>query len=122
MRRDPAIRLLLVDDDSESAEELAELLESYGVVTALAGSAEHARILANTFAPDIALIDLELGKSPGAQLAAEWQTRGHPAIVLLSGRAPSAAETRLFKTEIPPLLSKPLDLSALIALVDRIRP
>lgn len=117
------IRLLLVEDDPDSAEELAELLESHGMTIRVAATAAEARTLQSNFAPEIALVDLQLGESSGAQLAAEWQARGNTVVVLLSGRELTLAERALFGADgPPPLLAKPLNIHALKELVLAGRP
>lgn len=123
MRRERPIRLLLVEDDTESAEELAELLESHGLVTRIATTVAQARAAVEQFAPEFALVDLQLGTSSGAKLAAEWQACSPPMVLLLSGRQLTSAEVCLFGANEPPhLLAKPLDIHALVDLVRTVRP
>lgn len=79
--------------------------------------------MAAGFAPEVALVDLQLGQSSGALLAAEWQAGGGPAVLLLSGRGLTLAERALFGADAPPtLLPKPLDIHALMELVLAVRP
>lgn len=123
MRRDLPIRLLVVEDDTESAEELAELLESHGFVTRIAATVPQARAAVAQFSPEFALVDLQLGTSSGAKLAAELQACPPPLVVLLSGRQLTSAEVGMFGTNAPPrLLAKPLDVQALVDLALALRP
>jgi len=123
MRRDPPLRLLVVEDDADSAEELAELLECHGVIVQVAATAEQALARAAAFGPDLALVDLQLGDSSGADLAARWiAAAGPPRVILLSGRGLTLPEQERFAAvappgALPPLLAKPLDIRALVALV-----
>lgn len=123
MRRDPPLRLLLVEDDAEAGAELAELLEVHGASVSLAATAGEALRLAASESPDMALVDLELGTDSGADLAAHWHgAPGMPVVVLLSGRSLTPAEAARFREGSPPLLGKPLDLLQLLAAVDRLLP
>ncbi|MFC3175514.1 response regulator [Novosphingobium bradum] len=123
MRRDPPVRLLVVDDDAEAAAELAELFEAHGAVVSLAQDAAEALRLVVEARPEIALVDLQLGAASGAELALGWHgTAGAPLVLLLSGRALTAAEAAAFGADAPPLLRKPIDLARLVAEVDRLRP
>lgn len=116
MMRQPPLRILVVEDDPDSGQELVELLECHGVLARLAAGSGEARVLEASFRPDFALIDLELGNGSGAALAADWEPNG-PRSVLLSGRRLSPQERALFPSQPPPFLTKPLNIMALAALI-----
>lgn len=123
MRRDPPLRLLIVEDDAEAAEELAELFEAYGAQVSFAIDAASAMRAAARERPDIALVDLQLGNASGADLARGWHGQpGAPLVILLSGRALAPAEAMRFGEKAPPLLRKPLDLHELLAEIERAFP
>lgn len=111
-------RLLLVDDDREATEELAELLGSYGLDVTVAPDPATAMARAAQERPDWAVIDLELGDESGVTLAtglrARWPDMG---IAFLSGRPLAPAELARLGTTPPPVLTKPLRIDALLALL-----
>lgn len=118
MRRDPPLRVLVVDDDGEAADELAELLEAHGAAAWTAATPAEALQIAADKAPDIALLDLELGTTTSIELALHWH--GHPAtptVILLSGRDLTPAEADQFRT-IPPLMRKPIDVELMLAVIN----
>lgn len=110
------LRILLVEDDADSAEELAELLESYGWSVGTAHTTREAEQLRTASEFDLAIIDLELGADSGVDLALQWGALA-PAlhIVLLSGRKLSQPEQARLGRKIPDVLIKPLEMGALLA-------
>ncbi|MCC8394631.1 response regulator [Paraburkholderia sp. MMS20-SJTR3] len=107
-----AARVLLVEDDAQSREALAELLGALGLACSAAGSAEEALPLAAAQHYDVLLTDLTLPGMSGAELARVVR-REQPSIRVLLvsgyGRSAEIGET------IPGarLLGKPLDFGQL---------
>lgn len=121
MRANAPVRLLVVEDDAEVAADLAELLEAHGAIVRTAGDPTEAMLAAFSEPTDIALIDLELGDSSGADLALQWHGQETaPAVILLSGRRLTPNEEARFAGIVPHLLEKPVDLARLIAEIDRL--
>lgn len=112
-------RVLVIDDDTECAGELAELLESYGCETGVAATLSQARDVAEALQPHCAIVDVVMGPDSGIDLALEWAAEGResPRVVLLSGRALNAAELARFDGPPPPMLLKPADISRLLTLI-----
>jgi len=111
----PPLRLLIVEDDRDAAEELAELLGAWGFAARIAATPDAARAEAAHWQPGAALIDLELGGHSGLGIALQWHGEaGAPRVVLLSGRSLTQGEKALFKGAEPPLLGKPLDIRRLL--------
>jgi ActR/RegA family two-component response regulator len=75
----PLDRILVVDDDVDFAESLASLLELRGYATKVAHNSSRALALAKTFEPDVALIDIRLGRENGLVLVTDLKER-HPGI------------------------------------------
>jgi two-component system, NarL family, nitrate/nitrite response regulator NarL len=70
------LRCLIVDDSDDFLGSATRLLESQGVdVVGSAKTAEQALRLAETLAPDVALVDVELGEEDGIELARELEAR-----------------------------------------------
>jgi DNA-binding NarL/FixJ family response regulator len=78
---------VLIDDSQEFLGAATRLLEAQGVTVLGCGSSRaQALELAATKAPDVALVDIELGEEDGVELAAEL-AGGQPArrVILISG-------------------------------------
>ncbi|WP_084168257.1 PAS domain-containing hybrid sensor histidine kinase/response regulator [Paraburkholderia acidipaludis] len=65
LHESPALRVLIVDDNRDSADSLAMLLELKGHEVRVAYSAAHAREQVEDFAPDAALIDIAMPEIDG---------------------------------------------------------
>lgn len=123
MRRDPRLRILIVEDDAEAAEELAELLEAHGMQVSIATDAVSAIRSVADQRPNVVLVDLQLGNASGADLALAWHDRpGAPLVILLSGRALAPPEAMRFGDKAPLLMRKPLYLPELVAEIMRFFP
>jgi DNA-binding NarL/FixJ family response regulator len=83
------MRCLIVDDSAEFLASAARLLESQGVeVVGIASNHTDAFRLADQLAPDIALIDVELGEEDGIALARELKRRlPRTRVILISAHA-----------------------------------
>src|ERR1700741_1667078 len=62
-------RLLIVDDNEDSAEAMIMLAQSWGHEAAVASDGPRARTVALTFKPDMALVDIGLPGMDGYELA-----------------------------------------------------
>jgi len=89
----PGARVLVVDDNADAADALAELLRLEGYEVRVAGSAEEALAAVEVFSPQLAVLDIGLPSMNGYDLAAALRsnprTRGVRLIALTGyGRAP----------------------------------
>lgn len=77
-RQTPITRILLVDDNSEILEHVAEMLQpDYDVVGKIAdGSVVAAEV--DRLKPDIVVLDISLGSFSGIEIARQLQNRGFP--------------------------------------------
>jgi DNA-binding response OmpR family regulator len=111
------MRILIVEDDSGTAEALAALAESrnHEVRCARDGATAVAIPAGTAFVPDIALIDFRLPDLDGFEVATRLkQMCPDTTLVLLSG-LPAETPT------LPPFhyrLRKPPDMGALLAILD----
>jgi DNA-binding NtrC family response regulator len=80
-------RVLIVDDDPETREALAEVAALEGFVTATAGTLAEAREHLAAGRPDVVLIDLMLPDGQGLELMAEFEDGPRPEVVLITGHA-----------------------------------
>jgi PAS domain S-box-containing protein len=113
-------RLLVVDDDRDFAESLAEVLASlgYDVVTAY----DHASALAcaKRHRPDVAIVDVKLGHASGVDLLNPLRA-DCPDVqcIMMTGFAAIESIIESFRREAVDYLYKPADLESLKATVER---
>lgn len=80
LRRMLPVRCLIVDDSPLFGEEARGLLEQEGVlVVGIAASGDEAVRLAETVLPDLALVDISLGKESGFDVARRLMDGASPA-------------------------------------------
>ena len=118
--RRQAVRVLVVDDDVDSADVMAVMLETRGHTTCVAYSAEQALELAPSFEPDVALLDVSLGACSGYELAEAF--RSHVSLrscrfVALTGHADEATRRHSEAAGFHRHLTKPVDFDALLEAV-----
>ena len=81
-----ALKILIVEDDEEVGQALVETLESSGMRTAYATTGASALSLTKSFAPDIALIDLNLPDIDGMSLLTMMARHGSCGLIIVSGQ------------------------------------
>lgn len=116
-------RILLVDDNEDAAEMLAESLRGLGHVVELAFDGPSALDLATRFVPDVALLDLGLPVIDGYELANRLrQVGGWGAVPLaaLTGYGQPNDRERTYTAGFSAHLIKPVDLSEVDATVRRL--
>lgn len=122
----PPLHLLLVEDDLDTAEELAELLELDAIAVQIAVTLADARSALARHRFDAVLIDLQVNEEPGSELAGELALQPaagaapRPLVIVLSGRGPTPAEHATIGQHVP-LLLKPLRTDALHQLLEPLR-
>ena len=110
--------LLLVDDEAELRELLAEYFTRQGFTVRLAADAAAARALLQQARPDMALLDLNMPGENGLSLA-RWLREAHPQVALLMLTTASDAVDRIVGLELgaDDYVAKPFDLRELLARV-----
>jgi signal transduction histidine kinase/ActR/RegA family two-component response regulator len=117
-------RVLVVDDNVDSATTLAETLAAAGHEVRTAHSAAEAQAVAAAFVPDVAILDIGLPDLDGYALArrlreapgpgAPWRGR----LVALTGYGQAADRERALAAGFDLHVTKPADLVALLEAVD----
>jgi CheY-like chemotaxis protein len=116
------VRALVVDDDRDTLELLAEVLRSRGVLVTAAVSAQEALVALDREVPDILLTDIAMPERDGYDLI--QRVRARP--VERGGRVPAVAITAYARAEdterslasgFQMHLSKPVDLDELFTTV-----
>ena len=113
-------RVLLVEDDRDAAEALAELMALWGHDVTIADDGAAATAAAQGAAFDVVLLDLGLPDADGADVACALRTALGPRarLVALTGRAgPDTAAA-----DVDAHLTKPVDFDALAALLRAAAP
>ena len=114
--------MLVVEDNVDAAQTLAELLQILGHEVRVAGDVRSALALAAEMPPDIVVCDLGLPDEPGHAVAR--RVRADPAcastrLIALSGYA-QPEDRRLAREDgFDAHLAKPPDIDRLLALIER---
>ena len=113
-------RLLIVDDDVDFAESLADILEPRGYELVLAHTADGALQAIDEFDAEVALLDIRLDRSNGIELIPRLKAV-RPNILCLAMTAYAAIENAIeaLKNGAYDYLRKPLDAHDLLATLDR---
>ena|SRR5688572_6680026 len=118
---DQTKRVLLVDDDADTRDALAELFILLGHQCRTAGTGADALAAIESFRPQILFVDIGLPDMTGHDLAREIRAREiEPArvpIIAVSGRAQPADVERSLESGIDLHLAKPIGIDALRKLV-----
>lgn len=111
-------RVWCVDDDAATREAMALLLDSWGCSVQVAGDGATLAVLARQSAPDLILLDLQLGGEHGPtllqRLTTHWPTR--PPVVVISASADRSARDHAAEAGYG-FLGKPVAPAALRAVV-----
>jgi signal transduction histidine kinase/DNA-binding response OmpR family regulator len=119
-RRQHALRVLVVDDNRDAADLLAESLGELGHITKSAYDGVAALRLASDFAPQVALLDIGLPVMDGYELATKLRA-AHPEIrlVAITGYGQESDRRRSAEAGFHVHLVKPIRLQAVIAALDQ---
>ena len=118
-----ACRVLLVEDNADSAESLRTLLELSGYTVEVATDGPSALAAARTFRPEVVLCDIGLpGDMDGYALASALRrgTDGRPYLIALTGYGQPADRDRALEAGFDRHLTKPADPAALRRMLEDI--
>jgi signal transduction histidine kinase/ActR/RegA family two-component response regulator len=115
--------LLMVEDNQDIAETMAELLGAAGHHVVIAGSAERALELLQESRPDVVLCDIGLPGMDGVELAA--RLRAHPVhrtskLIAMTGFGDASTQVRIEAAGFDYHLIKPVRLDALRQALSRV--
>jgi CheY-like chemotaxis protein len=111
------LRLLLVDDDGDSAELLGELLQRAGHQVEIATDPEAALATVVSFQPAVAIIDIGLPIMNGYELARKLRTLCPCKLIALSGYGRESAPPDTAVTTFDQHLLKPVDSAKLLEVI-----
>jgi CheY-like chemotaxis protein len=114
-------RILVVDDNQDAAEMLAEVLQTVGHEVQVAGDAAEAlNLVRASFRPDVAVLDIGLPVMDGYGLAAGLQAElgaDAPRVIAVSGYGQDRDRERSARAGFFAHLVKPVDIQQLLALI-----
>jgi signal transduction histidine kinase len=112
-------RVLVVDDNEDAAEMLAELLSECGHLVEVAHNAEAALETVRRFAPDLALLDIGLPVVDGYELAKRLRAQdGSVRLVAVSGYGDRTNRARSSEAGFEAHLVKPVRIDDLLKLLE----
>jgi len=109
-------RVLIVDDNEESAELLSAFLTASGYQCFVAGDGRRALALSQEARPDVAIVDIGLPDIDGHQLARELRAlplRPAPKLIALTGYAQDRDRVLAAEAGFSDHLAKPVEMSTL---------
>ena len=111
-------RILIVEDDSLSAEFMKIFLEGEGHTVRTANSFTLALEAYDSFKPNIVITDIQLGDGNGNELGEKFKERGLQKIIAISGYAGAHCPENAVKSGcFDHILGKPVDLQQLTAAI-----
>jgi CheY-like chemotaxis protein len=117
-----ARRILVVDDNQDSAEMVAEALLEFGHQVEVALDGPSALTAAESFQPDVALVDIGLPLMDGYELARRLRASGgvpkHLRLIAVTGHGLESDRRRAEEAGFHKHLIKPLDLMILKQVVE----
>src|SRR5262249_17926700 len=112
--------ILLIDDDPDLLDSLADLLEDAGYRVATASSAEEATRALAIRRPDLVLLDLILPDADGLVFCGQLRARDNLPIVICSGSQRRRDSTLARMLGADDFLPKPLEPSVLLAHIEAV--
>jgi DNA-binding response OmpR family regulator len=113
-------RVLVVEDDEDVADLLAELLRGRGIETCVARDGHGALDAAREFEPDVALVDLGLPDIDGCEVAKQLRAHAHVRLVALTGYSSAEMTNRIHESGFDEHLLKPVRFEQVDAVIDRL--
>jgi two-component system OmpR family response regulator len=107
--------VLLVEDDDLLSKRLAEYLGERGYDVTIVGSLSSARDLVKRHTFDVVVLDLNLGRDDGLDLARELAARGGPPVVIASARIEEPDRVLGLELGADDYLVKPYSFRELVA-------
>lgn len=110
-------RILVIDDNCDAADLLAEVLALYGHVTAAAHSGQDGLAAVASFHPDLVFLDIGMPELNGYQVAAQIRQMRHisqPRLIAFTAWSDDEAKQRVIAAGFDLHLTKPADFDVLL--------
>ena len=115
-----ALKILVVDDESDIRGLLKEILSEEGFEVAVAGDANEARSIRNQTDVDLVLLDIWMPDTDGITLLREWSGEGLSCpVVMMSGHGTVDTAVEATRLGAFDFIEKPLSLAKLLRVVER---
>lgn len=114
-------RILIVEDEQDVAELVADVLEWEGYVTGVA-QGEGALEAVRTFRPDVILLDLMMPLVDGFEVMRRLRASEYHNIPVIVMTAMHDAPLRAREAGAPAYLAKPFDIADLLSMLERLLP
>jgi DNA-binding NtrC family response regulator len=111
---------LIVDDDSDTAEMLAELVASQGFTAATARTMRDARRQLATSVPDVVFLDLVLPDGKGIELFDDKAALADTEVVLITGHASLETSIEALRLGAADYLIKPVNPAQVQGILERV--
>jgi two-component system, NtrC family, response regulator AtoC len=111
---------LIVDDDSDTAEMLAELVASQGFTAATARTMRDARRQLATHVPDVVFLDLVLPDGKGTELFDDKTALADTEVVLITGHASLETSIEALRLGAADYLIKPVSPGQVQGILERV--
>ena len=110
-----AQKILIIDDDTQLRESLAEVMELEGFTCCEAGNAKAGIASAKKNKPEVVIMDIQLPDSSGFQICQELRKYSKDfVLIMMTGRFLSAEEkTQGFSLGADEYITKPFDIQEL---------
>ncbi len=116
-----SLRILLVDDEADFVETLAERLELRDFQPTVAKDGETALAKLEDAAPDVVVLDLKMPGMSGLEtLRKILERRPQQAVVMLTGHGSDQERDEALAIGAKDYLQKPIDLAALTSLLEKL--
>lgn len=112
--------VLLVDDDPESLEWLAEFAKAEGFTASKAASLRTARIQLSQMRPDVVIADLQLPDGVGVELVGDLENPEATEFVVVTGHASVESAVNALRVGATDYLTKPVDIDRLRSILKRV--
>ena len=117
------MRVLVVEDDAETAKGLELLLREFGLEVQTSGTLAEGRAALAAFDPDVCLTDLQLPDGDGLDfIRAARAANARREVVVLTGHGSVRTAVEAMKAGAFDYLVKPLRFAQLEAMLERLRP
>jgi two-component system, chemotaxis family, CheB/CheR fusion protein len=113
----PPLRILVVEDDADTARTAALLLELYGYKVRLAADGMAALEAARSWQPDVVLLNIGLPGMDGYEVAQRLAVENKPFIIAVTGYGRDVDRWRSEQAGIHLHLVKPVDPELLLSIL-----
>jgi DNA-binding NtrC family response regulator len=112
--------VLIVDDDANTRQALAEVIGEDGLTTVMASDLREARIQIGRQMPDVVFTDLKLPDGSGVDLFEDLDPRSGVEVIVITGHATVESAVNALKMGATDYLVKPVNMQRVKAILNRL--